>query len=216
MPATAINTLAVDRDNALWIGTNSGLAKLAGSTLVTYTVASGLPSNSIYSLAQTGDGTIAVSTDNGFAVLTGTTFITESLPIPAVNLPLTLDNLGHVWAGSAVRTGSNQWFAYYNNNSGLRSSTISGVAADGADKVWFSHAPDTGVSVRSAFLPPLSDSVPIISSITPDHGSAGDFITINGTGFGSNVGAVQVTIGGVNVDVYSVAPTSIVVRLNRD
>ena len=203
LPDNAVNTLAVDRDNALWVGTNNGLAKLAGSTLVTYTVASGLPSNSIYSLAQTGDGTLAVSTDNGFAVLTGTTFITESLPIPAVNLPLTLDNLGHVWAGSAVRTGSNQWFAYYNNNSGLRSSTISGVAADGADKVWFSHAPDTGVSVRSAFLPPLSDSVPIITSITPDHGSAGDFITINGTGFGSNVGAVQVTIGGANVDVFS-------------
>lgn len=216
LPATAINTLAVDRDNALWIGTSSGLAKLAGSTLVTYTVASGLPSNSIYSLAQTGDGTIAVSTDNGFAVLTGTTFITESLPIPATNLPLTLDNLGHVWAGSAVRTGANAWFAYYNNNSGLRSSTISGVAADGADKVWFSHAPDTGVSVRGAFLPPLSDSVPIISSISPDHGSAGDFIAINGTGFGSNVGAVQVTIGGVNVDVSSVTPTSIIVRLNRD
>jgi hypothetical protein len=216
LPATAINTLAVDRDNALWIGTNSGLAKLDGSTLVTYTVASGLPSNSIYSLAQTGDGSIAVSTDDGFAVLTGTTFITESLPIPAVNLPLTLDNLGHVWAGSAVRTGANTWFAYYTNHSGLRSSTISGVAADGADKVWFSHAPDTGVSVRSAFLPPLADSVPIISSITPDHGSAGDFITINGTGFGSNAGAVQVTIGGAYVDVYSVSPTQILVRLNRD
>ena len=71
LPDNAVNTLTVDRDNALWIGTNSGLAKLDGSTLVTYTVASGLPSNSIYSLAQTGDGTIAVSTDNGFAVLTG-------------------------------------------------------------------------------------------------------------------------------------------------
>jgi len=104
-----------------------------------------------------------------------------------------------------VRTGSNQWFAYYNNNSGLRSSTISGVAADGADKVWFSHAPDTGVSVRGAWLPPLADSVPIISSISPDHGSAGDYITINGTGFGSNSGAVQVTIGGAYVDVLNVS-----------
>jgi hypothetical protein len=217
LPDNAVRTLTIDRDNAVWAGTTNGLAKVdAGGALITYTVASGLPSNSIYSLAQTGDGTLAVSTDNGFAVLTGTTFITESLPIPATNLPLTLDNLGHLWAGSAVRTGSNQWFAYYNNNSGLRSSTVSGVAADGADKVWFSHSPDTGVSVRSAFLPPLSDSVPIISSITPDHGSAGDFITINGTGFGSNVGVVQVTIGGVNVDVFTVTPSSILVRLNRD
>ena len=208
LPDDAVHTLTVDRDNAVWAGTNRGLAKVDGNTLVTYTVASGLPSNSIYSLAQTGDGTVAVSTDNGFAVLTGTTFITEALPIPATNLPLALDNLGHLWAGSAVRTGSNQWFAYYNNNSGLRSTTISGVAADGADKVWFSHAPDTGISVRSAFLPPLADSVPIISGITPDHGSAGDFITINGTGFGSNVGAVQVTIGGTYVDVFSVTPTA--------
>lgn len=216
LPADAVHTLTVDRDNAVWVGTNSGLAKLSDSTLVTYTVASGLPSNSIYSLAQTGDGTLAVSTDNGFAVLTGTTFITEALPIPATNLPLALDNLGHVWAGSAVRTGSNQWFAYYNNNSGLRSSTISGVTADGADKVWFSHAPDTGISVRSAFLPPLSDSIPIISSISPDHGSVGDLITLNGTGFGSNVGAVQVTIGGAYAEVYSVAPTAILVRLSRD
>jgi ligand-binding sensor domain-containing protein len=123
LPDDAVHTLTVDRDNAVWVGTNSGLAKVDGSTFVTYTVASGLPSNSIYSLAKTGDGTLAVSTDNGFAVLSGTTFITEALPIPATNLPLTLDNLGHLWAGSAARTGSNQWFAYYNNNSGLRSST---------------------------------------------------------------------------------------------
>ena len=216
LPDDAVRTLTVDRDNAVWFGTNRGLAKLSGSTLVTYTMASGLPSNSIYSLAQTGDGTLAVSTDNGFAVLTGTAFITEALPIPAINLPLALDNLGHLWAGSAVRTGTNSWFAYYNNNSGLRSSAISGVAADGADKVWFSHYPDTGVSVRGAWLPPLADSVPIISGIAPDHGSAGDFITINGTGFGSNAGAVQVTIGGTYVDVISVAPTAILVRLNRD
>jgi hypothetical protein len=216
LPADAVHALTVDRDNAVWAGTTSGLAKVSDGMLVTYTVASGLPSNSIYSLAQTGDGTVAVSTDNGFAVLSGTNFISESLPIPAANLPLALDNLGHLWAGSAVRTGSNQWFAYYNNNSGLRSSTVSGVASDGANQVWFSHAPDTGVSVRSAFLPPLSDSVPIISSITPDHGSAGDFITINGTGFGSNAGSVQVTIGGANVNVFSVSPTQIVVQLNRD
>jgi hypothetical protein len=52
--------------------------------------------------------------------------------------------------------------------------------------VWFSHAPDTGISVRGAWLPPLADSVPIISSISPVGGSVGDFITINGTGFGSN------------------------------
>jgi len=216
LPSNSVNTLAVDRDNALWIGTPGGLAKLSGSTLITYTTGSGLPSNSIYSLAQTGDGSVAISTDNGFAVISGTAIVTEVLPIPAVNLPLTLDNLGHVWAGSAVRTAANTWFAYYNNNSGLRSSTISSVAADGADKVWFSHSPDTGVSVRAAFLPPLSDSVPIVSSITPDSGSTGDLITVHGTGFGSNVGAVQVTIGGTAVDVLSVAPTAIVVRLNRD
>ncbi|HET7377630.1 MAG TPA: two-component regulator propeller domain-containing protein, partial [Anaerolineae bacterium] len=72
LPDNAVHTLTVDRDNAVWAGTTSGLAKVAGGKLFTYTVAAGLPSNSIYSLAQTGDGTLAVSTDNGFAVLTGT------------------------------------------------------------------------------------------------------------------------------------------------
>ncbi len=212
LPSNNVQALMVDKDNRLWVGTSNGLAQLDGSGWTVFGSASGLPSTSIHALAQTGDGTIAVSTDNGLAFYTSTTFITETLPIAANNLPLSVDDLGRLWAGSAVRTASG-WRAYYLTNSGLRSSTVSANASDNAERVWFSHAPDTGISVRGTFLPPLADTVPLITGISPDNGSAGDQITISGSGFGSDLGSVTVRIGGYPVQIVSLSDTSIVVRL---
>ncbi|NJO06203.1 MAG: hypothetical protein HC876_12165 [Chloroflexaceae bacterium] len=208
-----VTTLLSDRDNRLWIGSATGLHVLDGSAWMTYTTSDGLPDDGIVDLAQTGDGLIFISTANGLSFYDGSGFTAVTPPVPATGLPLTVDELGRLWAGAALRTGDG-WQSYYLTNSGLRSSTISDNAADGAERVWFSHAPDPGVSLRGSFLPPLADVVPTISGINPDQGSSGDLITINGTGFGNSAANIAVTVGGAPAEIVSINPTEIVVRLS--
>ncbi len=212
LPADTVTTLLADRDDRLWVGTSAGLAVLESSTWITYTTADGLPNAAIVDLAETGDGLIAVSTASGLSLFDGSTFSDAAPPIPAAGLPLTVDELGRLWAGSAARTGDG-WQGYYNTNSGLRHTAVSDNAADGAERVWFSHAPETGVSLRGSFLPPLANVVPTISGINPEQGSSGDLITISGSGFGNDPFALAASIGGAPVEIISATDTELEVRL---
>ncbi|NJL32986.1 MAG: hypothetical protein HC893_02945, partial [Chloroflexaceae bacterium] len=119
-----VTTLLSDRDNRLWIGSAMGLHVLDGSEWMTYTTSDGLPDDGIVDLAQTGDGLIFISTANGLSFYDGSGFTAVTPPVPATGLPLTVDELGRLWAGAALRTGDG-WQSYYLTNSGLRSSTIS-------------------------------------------------------------------------------------------
>jgi hypothetical protein len=212
LPADTVTALLADRDDRLWVGTSAGLAVLESGTWITYTTTDGLPNPAIADLAETGDGLIAVSTASGLSLFDGSTFNDAAPPIPADGLPLTIDELGRLWAGSAVRTGDG-WQGYYQTNSGLRHAVVSDNAADGAERVWFSHAPETGVSLRGSFLPPLADVVPTISGINPEQGSSGDLITITGSGFGSDPFALAASIGGAPVEIVSATDTELEVRL---
>jgi hypothetical protein len=196
LPSTSVSSLLVDRQNRLWVGTSNGLARLSAdrSTWVTYSGDDGLPSNAIFELAEMGDGRIAISTSAGLSFYDGAAFVTQSPPVPAINLPLTVDEAGRLWAGSAVLTG-NGWKGYWYTNSGLKHSTISDNAADGADRVWFSHYPNPGVSVRGAYLPPLKDVQPVLTSVTPMSGTSGQVLTLTGGGFGVNASELTVTVG---------------------
>jgi len=62
--------------------------------------------------------------------------------------------------------------------------------------------------------PPLIP--PTISSIDPDHGMPGTEIKISGTGFGTDIDQVSVTINGVPAVVKSVTETQIVVVIPED
>jgi len=55
--------------------------------------------------------------------------------------------------------------------------------------------------------PPVSASTPTVISVSPDHGESGDVVTITGSGFGLDPGAVRVWIGGAPVDVTSLRET---------
>jgi hypothetical protein len=221
LPVDSVKALVADRQNRLWVGTSAGLARMDTEGWAHFGMKDGLPSNDIYDLAELGDGRIAVSTPAGLALFDGIGFAAESPPVPAANLPLSVDESGRLWAGSAVLTAQG-WQGYYSTNSGLRSTTVSDNATDRADRVWFSHAPEPGVSVRGALLPPLADVVPIITGISPQQGRVGDHIIITGTGFGRNLADVEVTIGGARADVISVVsggagqPENLIARLTAE
>ncbi len=218
LPATRVNSLLVDRQNQLWIGTEAGLVRWnLNSTegMRRYTTAQGLPSNAIFDLAQLGTGQIAVSTAAGLVIWNGTSFVLDQPREGAANLPLAVDELGRLWAGGAVRTGSG-WDNYYWTNSGLRSSQVVDIATDGADRVWFVHGSDGGASVRGTYLPPLRDAIPIITGLGSRFGSGGDLLAIQGSGFGTDPGDLIVSIGGWRVPVQTVTDTELLVLIQDD
>ncbi|MFN8533508.1 MAG: LamG-like jellyroll fold domain-containing protein [Dehalococcoidia bacterium] len=212
LPATTVKALLVDRDDRLWVGTTAGLARFDGTTFTVFTTANGLQSNDIADLALLGDGRVAASNANGTAIFNGTSFVVEGV---APNLPLDVDQLGRLWLGAfnKIPTG---YMNYYWTNSGLRHSTISDVAADKADRVWFAHAPNTGVSLRATYLAPLPEVIPTINSISPDSGANGQVVTIAGTGFGTNPSELEVRIGSQILPINSVSPNAIVVTIGPD
>ncbi|MEX2186265.1 MAG: LamG-like jellyroll fold domain-containing protein [Pirellulales bacterium] len=214
LPAGAVKTLLVDNAGNLWAGTTAGLARLSAdrTTWTNFTTANGLPNNSIFDLAQLGDGRIAISTAGGLSLYDAATFAAQTPPVTAVNLPLSVDDLGRLWAGSALLTVAG-WRGYWPTNSGLKYPTIADTATDGADRIWFSHAPNPGVSVRGTFLPSLKDFTPIITGYSPTSGSAGTTMTINGFSLGSDPSEVAITVGGSPVDIVSVSETQVQVKL---
>ncbi len=222
IPNNTVQALLVDTKNmpgGLWVGTADKLATFNGEHWHVYSTTHGLPSNYIYDLAQAKDGRVAVSTNNGLAFFnpTGDNFYTENVPgQSAINLPLTVDDQGRLWAGGSVRN-SGGWQAYYSTNSGLIASTIKDNAADRAGYIWFGHWPITGgLSVRGTYLPPLGTLEPSIFGITPNSGSAGTVITITGSGFSANPADLDVAIGGTPVEVLSASETRITVRVGPE
>ncbi|MDJ0755200.1 MAG: two-component regulator propeller domain-containing protein [Ardenticatenaceae bacterium] len=216
LPDERIRTLFVDSDNNLWIGTDVGLTKFDGIDWTTFTTADGLPNNAIFDIEQTDTGELAVSTASGLSFYDDVTFTTQILPIPGSNLPLSVDDKGRLWAGAAVQVGETEWQPYTTINSGLASDEVSDHAADGAERIWFSHAPDAGISVRSSYLPPLSDSLPVITSVEPAFGKAGDRITINGSGFGNSYRDMDVFFGSGTAEIDRIYADRVEVILNED
>jgi ligand-binding sensor domain-containing protein len=218
LPAAQVGSLFVDRENRLWIGTNLGLAIFENDhQWKTLTQANGLPSNLIHEVVQLPDGQVAVSTKGALSYVSSSFIIPrdDTFPLDATSLKLAVDELGRLWANNAVRTPDG-WQVYYDTNSGLRSPEISDVAVDQAGRVWFSHAPDAGLSVRGAYLPPLGNVFPefdAVTPISPAEGSNGQIIEIRGKGFGDNLNDIAVTIGGSEVEVVEVSNRTIRVRI---
>ncbi|HTA62385.1 MAG TPA: T9SS type A sorting domain-containing protein [Bacteroidia bacterium] len=74
IPGRKVNALAVDAQNNLWIGGDSGLVKYNGTTYTTYNVVnSNIVSDTIISVAC-GNGKVYVGTKHGLSVFNGTTF----------------------------------------------------------------------------------------------------------------------------------------------
>ncbi|MBI1298653.1 hypothetical protein GC175_27270 [bacterium] len=210
-----ITSLLADRGNLLWVSTDAGLARFDpnDATWTIFTTENGLPNNSVGDVVQLRNGWYAISHAAGVVQYRGdNTFVGYS--ISGAHLPLTVDERGRLWAGGNVVDGD-AWVNYTWANSGLASNSVADNAADGTDRVWFAH-PGGGVSVRGSTLPPLAEQVPLINDITPKAGSAGDEIQILGTGFGIDRAAVEVTIGGVPVEVRELSDTVIKVRLNEN
>jgi len=71
---------------------------------------------------------------------------------------------------------------------------------------------DGAINKDDAFIVlglPATDIVPLISSVLPSTGNAGDPVTISGEGFGTTQGSGSVTFGGTGATVGAWSDTSI-------
>ncbi len=66
-----VNTLLMDRDGDLWVGTRGGLSRLVDGRFVNMTRREGLPDDDVRSLAQDRRGDVWIGTEGGLARLAG-------------------------------------------------------------------------------------------------------------------------------------------------
>jgi hypothetical protein len=68
-----------------------------------------------------------------------------------------------------------------------------------SDGVFIDVGSVAGTTDRST--PPVSASIPTVTSVSPDYGESGDVVTITGSGFGLDPRDVRVRVGGTPVEV---------------
>lgn len=205
--------ILADRNGDVWAANDGGIARLnnADKTWTSFTDAQGLPANAINDLAQTGDGMVFASTSAGLARMNNAgAFVAVTHPNGAVAMPLATDELGRLWAGNGLLTGSPDnptWKMRYYTNSGLYQAALNDVATDGADRVYFAQT--YGIAMRGSFLPPLAEEVPVITDFNPKHAAWGQEVVIDGSGFGNDPLGIQVQVGGRDVAVNEVTANRI-------
>jgi len=86
LPSNAVQTIAVDNDNTLWIGTDKGLTRYDGHTWTTYTQRDGLADDIVHSIAIDQDGILWIGTECGLSRFDpgGVTFVNEKNSKPSI------------------------------------------------------------------------------------------------------------------------------------
>jgi ligand-binding sensor domain-containing protein len=197
-----VNTLAVDSQGRVWIGTSEGLSVFGlDGSLTSYTIAnSGLIDQSIYALAVDDQDRVWIGTNYGLAQLDpdgnwtifppdeGVFYPVEEIPegahlmFPVVNA-LALDNQGRVWMGVncsgtcyavTVLDTRSKWTTYIPENSGLPDAYVAALTVDEEGQVWIGTW--EGVSVLRA--------EGHWENLTPDElGLTGEYVSITALAF---------------------------------
>lgn len=143
LPSNQVRAIVEASDDALWVGTNSGLVRVNGTRLTQFGVAQGLPSDNIIALYQDTRGRIWVGTALGVAVLDGDRFVSLADPVlaPAQRIyGFTEEPSGALWVASdrgLFRGFEGTWKAV-GPAQGLPVASLFGVHVDWAGNYWFS------------------------------------------------------------------------------
>ncbi len=102
---STVSSIAIDRQNNAWIGTDKGLSKFDGTNWTTYTTQNGLPSNNIHTVVMDRQGNIWVGSDGGASEFNGSNWKTYT----------SADGLAHTDVQAITfDTSGNAWFGTYN------------------------------------------------------------------------------------------------------
>jgi signal transduction histidine kinase/ligand-binding sensor domain-containing protein len=150
LPGSKIQVLYADRDGALWIGTNGGLARYAEGKLESLPVTDPLASASVLAIFEDHEGDLWVGTEsNGLQILRDQRFetLTTRDGLPSDNITTVVqDSAGRLWVGTAgngvttLRPGPNQQARTYSVRDGLLSDVILSLAPAPNGDLWVGTA----------------------------------------------------------------------------
>jgi len=100
----SVTSIAVDDDNNIWVGTNSGLSKFDGLSWTSYTTADGLADNKIRALSFDPDGNLWIGTyEDGISMYNGQTWTNYTQDDGLFNnmvYCIHADNSSNIWIGT--------------------------------------------------------------------------------------------------------------------
>jgi ligand-binding sensor domain-containing protein len=166
-----VNTLFLDRQNSLWIGTGSqGIYRIHGHTVDHFGATDGLSSNFVTAFYEDREGDLWIATSRGidcFRDLRMTSFTGgEGLPMEEVDSVLASRN-GTIWAGGPENLVSirGRHIASIQSHKGLPGNQVTSLLEDHAGRLWVGVDNSLFVYEKRKFR-----------SITKRHGSALGFV----------------------------------------
>jgi signal transduction histidine kinase/ligand-binding sensor domain-containing protein len=146
LPGSRIQTLLADRQGCLWVGMNSGLARLCGGKLQVFPTADPLGNESVLALLQDREGNLWVGAESGgLHILRDQRFKTigthEGLSSDAITA-LVEDRAGALWVGTqgtglnAIPVSAAGKVRTWSPQNGLMSDVILALAAAPNGDVW--------------------------------------------------------------------------------
>lgn len=141
MPSNNIFSIAVDKQNNIWFGTELGLAKKSGNDWFIYTTKNSiLKTNTINHVAADSQNRIWISTDKGIFLLENSTVVDYSFNLANQPFKMTaIDKGGTAWAATNLglcKLVSDNWIIYNTSNSGIKDNYVTCLAIDKNNKVW--------------------------------------------------------------------------------
>jgi ligand-binding sensor domain-containing protein len=138
LPDNTVYSLAVDINNAVWVGTRGGLARFKGTSCIVYSSSnSALPGDVVYSIAVEKNGIKWIGTSRGLARFDNRSwkiFNTRNSKIPGNFISaLNIDQNGDKWIGTfegLVKYDNNMWQRINSPGSGLAHGDIFSISFD--------------------------------------------------------------------------------------
>ena len=150
-------SLFIDRDGALWIGTGSdGLYRIHNGIAEHFRAINGLSGDSVISFFQDHEGSMWVTTDGGVDVFRDTSMITfsmrEGLSSPMIRSVLATRD-GSVWLGTegSLEHFRNGEFSAVKTGHGLPGEQVSALLEDHAGQLWLGIDEKLGIWDQGKF-----------------------------------------------------------------
>lgn len=149
IPANKINCIAIDNQNRIWVGTDYGIGIFDGSSWITYNRSnSGLISELINAVRFDNNGNAWIGTAANLVKYDGSNWTVYNEPKGKdwIN-DIYIEGTNKMWLGTkadGIRTFENENFdSLLQSEYGYPSMTITSIARDNFDNIWFCFVPDS-------------------------------------------------------------------------
>jgi ligand-binding sensor domain-containing protein len=140
--SNTINSIAIDKKNSIWFGTDKGLSKKSGNRWTNYTTTNiSLPTNTINHVAIDHSDGVWLSTPKGVYLFRNSMLTDYSYNLANKNIKMiACSPKDTIWASvegvGLCKLSGNKWIIYNTINSGLKDKNISCMIADDYENVW--------------------------------------------------------------------------------